>query len=119
MVSTTFETRQALELELPESASGEAAEPSPVTLVITAAGAYRLGERELSPAELPGALAAEADQAREHELVDVANGRARHADEVRALDPASLQGIHGVRIAHTTVAPSGPSATPRPGVHTC
>ena len=46
MVSTTFETRQALELELPESASGEAAEPSPVTLVITAAGAYRLGERE-------------------------------------------------------------------------
>jgi len=114
MVSTTFETRQALELELPESASGEAAEPSPVSLVITAAGAYRLGERELSPAELPGALAAEADQAREHGLVVEADGRARHADVVRALDQASLQGIQRVRIATTEAAPSGPSATPTP-----
>ncbi|QTF94127.1 biopolymer transporter ExbD [Halomonas sp. BM-2019] len=101
MVSTTFETRQALELELPETVSGAAAEVSPVTVVITAAGAYRLGERELTPAELPAALAAEADQAREHGLVVEADGRASHADVVRVLDQAGLQGIQRVRIATT------------------
>lgn len=114
MVSTTFETRQALELTLPETASGAAAEISPVTLVVTAAGVYRLGERELSPAELSAALAAEAEQAREHGLVVEADGRASHADVVRVLDQASLQGIQRVRIATTEAASGAPSATPTP-----
>ncbi|WP_183330138.1 biopolymer transporter ExbD [Halomonas campaniensis] len=111
MVSTTFETRQALELELPESASGLAAEASPVTLVITAEGRYRLGERDLSAAALGDALAAEAEQAREHGLVVEADARARHADVVRALDQAGLQGIRQVRIA-TTEASSTQAETP-------
>ena len=101
MVSTTFETRQALELELPESVGGGAAEVSPVTVVVTAAGVYRLGERELAPDELPAGLAAEAEQAREHGLVVEADGRASHADVVRVLDQAGLQGIQRVRIATT------------------
>ena len=99
MVSTTFETRQALELELPESQSGRAAEVSPLTVVITAQGGFRLGERELTAAGLGEALAAEADRAREHGLVVEADARARHADVVHALDQASLQGIRQVRIA--------------------
>lgn len=104
MVSTTFETRQALELVLPESASGVAAEVSPVTLVVTADGEYRLGGRTLSAAALPEALAAEAEAAREHGLVIEADGRARHADVVRALDQAGLQGIQRVRIATTELS---------------
>ncbi|AXY43499.1 MULTISPECIES: ExbD/TolR family protein [Halomonas] len=112
MVSTTFETRQALELELPETTSGAAAEVSPVTLVVTAAGVYRLGERELTSAELASALAAEAEQAREHGLVVEADGRASHADVVRVLDQAGLQGIERVRIA-TTESRTGETISPQ------
>ncbi|MCE9663807.1 biopolymer transporter ExbD [Halomonas sp. M5N1S17] len=99
MVSTTFETRQALELELPESVAGVDLELSPVTLVVTEQGRYRLGERELSAAELSGALGAEAEQARMHGLVLEADARAMHADVVRALDQAGTLGIRQVRIA--------------------
>ena len=99
MVSTTFETRQALELELPESVAGVDLELSPVTLVVTEQGRYRLDERELSAAELGEALAAEAEQARMHGLVLEADARAVHADVVRALDQAGTLGIRQVRIA--------------------
>jgi len=112
MVSTTFETRQALELSLPESVSGVAAEPSPVTLVVTAEGVYRLAGRELGAEALGAALAAEAEQAREHGLVVEADASARHADVVRALDQASLEGIRRVRIA--TTEPAASDTSPRP-----
>jgi biopolymer transport protein ExbD len=101
MVSTTFETRQALELELPESVSGIAAELSPVTLVITEAGHYRLNDREVSSAGLRQALAREAEEARLSGLVVEADARARHADVVRALDEAGALGIRQVRISTT------------------
>ncbi|ERS90621.1 MULTISPECIES: ExbD/TolR family protein [unclassified Halomonas] len=110
MVSTTFETRQALELTLPESVSGAAAEPSPVTLVVTAEGGYRLAGRDLAATALAAALATEADQAREHGLVVEADARARHADVVRALDQAAAQGIRQVRIA-TTQGGAGDTST--------
>lgn len=101
MVSTTFETRQALELELPESVSGVAAEVSPVTLVITEAGSYRLNDRELTSAQLGEALARETELARDHGLVVEADARARHGAVVRALDLAGTLGIRQVRIATT------------------
>ncbi|AMD00365.1 MULTISPECIES: ExbD/TolR family protein [Halomonas] len=107
MVSTTFETRQALELELPESVAGADLELSPVTLVVTEQGRYRLSERELSAAELNQALTAEAEQARMHGLVLEADARAMHADVVRALDQAGALGIRQVRIATRE-----PQATP-------
>ncbi|TDR53763.1 biopolymer transport protein ExbD [Halomonas ventosae] len=108
MVSTTFETRQALELELPESESGQEMETSPVTLVVTAAGEYRLGERVHTAGTLGEALAAEAEQAREFGLVVEADGRAAHADVVRVLDRAAGLEIRHVRIA--TAASSTPQA---------
>ncbi|MDX1464367.1 MAG: biopolymer transporter ExbD [Halomonas sp.] len=104
MVSTTFETRQALELELPESVSGQPMEAAPVTLVVTSAGEYRLGERVHTAGTLGDALAAEAEQAREHGLVIEADGRAAHADVVRVLDRAAGLGIRHVRIATEAVA---------------
>ncbi len=112
MVSTTFETRQALELTLPEAASGAAVEAAPVTLVVTADGAYRLGERELAATELPGALAAKADAVRAQGLVVEADAGARHADVVRALDQAGQQGIQRVRIATSEAAAGDLSSTP-------
>ncbi|HSH47991.1 MAG TPA: biopolymer transporter ExbD [Halomonas sp.] len=105
MVSTTFETRKALELELPRTESGAAAEASPVTVAVTASGKYRLGERALSAAEFATALSAEAEQARQHGLVVEADGRADHAAVVRVLDRAGLLGIQRVRIA-TDAAPA-------------
>ncbi|MDT8880425.1 biopolymer transporter ExbD [Halomonas saccharevitans] len=104
MVSTTFETRQALELELPESASGQPMEAGPVILVVTASGEYRLDDRTYSAGTLSDALAAQAEQAREHGLVVEADGRAAHADVVRVLDRAAGLEIRHVRIATEAVA---------------
>ncbi|MFC3283631.1 ExbD/TolR family protein [Litchfieldella rifensis] len=99
MVSTTFETRQALQLELPESVAGSALEASPVTLVVDAEGEYRLGGTQVSAEELASALATRVEVAREHGLIVEADGRARHAVVVRALDQAAALGITRVRIA--------------------
>lgn len=113
MVSTTFETRQALELTLPESVTGVDLEASPVTLVVTEQGRYRLGKRELGAGDLKQALDAEADQARLHGLVVEADARALHADVVRALDQAGVLGIRQVRIAtRETQATSTQAETP-------
>lgn len=100
MVSTTFETRQTLELSLPASESGAPLEPSPVTLSITQAGDYHLGGQAFtSISELHEALTARADSAREHGLVIEADARTTHAAVVAALDQAAALGIVRVRIA--------------------
>ncbi|MGM0702159.1 MAG: ExbD/TolR family protein [Pseudomonadota bacterium] len=113
MVSTTFETRQALELTLPESETGAALETVPVTLVVTAEGDYRLGEKTLSADALAGAMGELAAQAREHGLVLEADARAAHADVVRALDRAGALDIRQVRIA-TREAQSSTTQAERP-----
>lgn len=99
MVSTTFETRQALELILPQSRDAAALEASPVTLVITAEGTYRLAGETLGEARLEAALAERAEVAREQGLIIEADGRAAHAAVVTALDRAGALGIQRIRIA--------------------
>ncbi|APX93608.1 biopolymer transporter ExbD [Halomonas sp. 1513] len=99
MVSTTFETRQALELELPHSDSGAPLEASPVTLVVTREGEYRLGERRLDASGLAVALAEVAEAARQHGLIVEADRHSSHGAVVTALDRAGAQGIQQIRIA--------------------
>lgn len=100
MVSTTFETRQALQLSLPESTRGSALASSPVTLSITREGEYRLGEQAFSSgAALREALGGRAAVAREHGLVIEADAQTAHAAVVTALDQAAALGIQRVRIA--------------------
>ena len=115
MVSTTFDTRQALELTLPGSESATASEASPVTLSITREGDYRLDERTLSSSRaLRDALATRAKSAREHGLVIEADARTTHETVVTALDQAAALGIRRVRIATrqpTAIAPE-PVETP-------
>lgn len=107
MVSTTFETRQALELSLPASISGAPLEQSPITLSITQAGDYRLGKQAFSSTrELQEALTARAATAREHGLVIEADARTSHAAVVAALDQAAALGIVRVRIATRAISPS-------------
>lgn len=100
MVSTTFETRQALELSLPESQSEVTMPSSPVTVSITADGSYRLGDTRLASRQaLHDALAEQAEAARQHGLVVEADAHTAHADVVAALDQAAALGIQRVRIA--------------------
>ncbi|EPC03869.1 hypothetical protein L861_00810 [Litchfieldella anticariensis FP35 = DSM 16096] len=99
MVSTTFETRQALELVLPESVAGSPMKVAPVTIVVDADGGYRLDGDSMPASELHSALARRAEAAREHGLIVEADGRARHAAVVKALDQAAALGISRVRIA--------------------
>ncbi|WP_136255386.1 ExbD/TolR family protein [Onishia niordana] len=99
MVSTTFETRQALEIELPESSRAAPADTSPVVLSITVAGDYRLGEAIVEQDDLATALSSRAEDARAHGLIIEADGRVAHSRVVAALDQASAQGITRVRIA--------------------
>jgi len=107
MVSTTFETREALELTLPTSESATPARASPVTLVVTRDGEYRLDGHTFAATDaLRQALSARAAVARERGLVIEADGQASHAAFVGALDQAAALGIQRVRIA--TRAPSEP-----------
>lgn len=105
MVSTTFETREALELTLPASQSGTPAKASPVTVVVNRGGDYRLDGQTFEATEaLRQALSARVQVAREQGLVIEADGQASHAAVVGALDQAAALGIQRVRIA--TRAPS-------------
>lgn len=107
MVSTTFETREALELTLPASESGAPVSASPVTVVVTRGGDYRLDGRTFTATEaLRQALSERAGVAREQGLVVEADGQASHAAVVGALDQAAALGIQRVRIA--TRAPLEP-----------
>lgn len=106
MVSTTFETRQALELVLPESVTGALLEPTPLTLSVAADGTYRLNDGAVSAAGLREALTEWANVARAQGLVIEADARARHADVVTALDQAAALGISQVRIATRDVSDS-------------
>ncbi|MDW5376917.1 biopolymer transporter ExbD [Halomonas sp. HP20-15] len=107
MVSTTFETREALELTLPASENGMPAKVSPVTVVVTRDGDYRLDGRTFeATGALRQALSERAAVAREQGLVIEADGQASHATVVGALDQAAALGIQRVRIATRT--PSEP-----------
>ncbi|WP_129140096.1 ExbD/TolR family protein [Modicisalibacter coralii] len=106
MVSTTFETREALELTLPSSDNGQALEAAPVTLTVTRDGTYRLDQRTLTSREaLHRALAERAATARERGLVIEADAQATHGAVVTALDQAASLDIQRVRIA-TRATPS-------------
>ena len=113
MISTTFETRQALQLSLPQGSNSVPMEASPLTLSITREGIYRIGEqRYANGAELHEAIAAQLESAREHGLVIEADARTTHASVVTALDQAAALNIQRVRIA--TRNPDSPERAEMP-----
>ena len=63
MVSTTFDSRRALDLILPQSSQASAVEQAPLILSIGAAGDFTLGEASLGEDELGAQLAQYKDQA--------------------------------------------------------
>lgn len=99
MVSTTFDSRRALDLILPQSSQASAVEQAPLILSIGAAGDFTLGEASLSEDELGAQLAQYKDQADRFGLILEADGRTPHAKVVTALDAAAEVGITRVRIS--------------------
>lgn len=103
MVSTTFEQRALLRVDLPEAGGSVASEPAQaLTVVIDDNGRYYLNEREVmgvDPATLAAALEQlpEADPAQP--VVVRAAARASHQAVVTALDVLGRHGYSRIEIA--------------------
>lgn len=112
MVSTTFDTRRALDLILPQSSQASAVEQAPLILSIAAGGDFTLGEESLAESELGTRLAEYKDQADRFGLILEADGRTPHAKVVKALDAAAAVGITRVRISTRTGTDISPPDAP-------
>jgi biopolymer transport protein ExbD len=103
VVTTTFDVRTALRLELP-TASGPALEASgdPLTLVVDAEGRLYLGTRELPKddrAALVSALKGVEGERAEIRVVIRADARAPHQAVVTAMDGLGQAGFRRIAIA--------------------
>lgn len=99
MVSTSFDVRRALSLELPVAEESAAVAAAPVVVAISADGHYRLNGTRVSADELRQALSRQRDAARDNGLVIEADGRTQHQRVVTAMDIAGALGIEHIRIS--------------------
>ncbi|WP_176492940.1 biopolymer transporter ExbD [Cobetia sp. 5-25-4-2] len=112
MVSTTFDSRRALDLILPQSSQASAVEQAPLIMTIGAKGDFTLGDTSLTESALGAALARHRDQADRFGLILEADGRTPHAKVVKALDAAAEVGITRVRISTRTGTDTSPPDAP-------
>lgn len=112
MVSTTFDSRRALDLILPQSSQASAVEQAPLILTIAAGGAFTLGEKNLDETQLGAQLERYKDQADRFGLILEADGRTPHAKVVKALDAAAEVGITRIRISTRTGTETPPPDAP-------
>lgn len=100
MVSSRFIDEHDLPLELPGASTAErVADENPLVLAVTSRGNYRLAGQRLTESELVASLEALKAQYPERALRLRADGRARHASVVAALDAAAVSGFARVEIA--------------------
>ena len=103
MVSTTFEWRAELGIELPEASARESApDDAVVDVVIDAAGAVKVEGRRLDDVttrSLRQALAGAAGGLDSPTVVISADGRAPHQSVVTVMDAARLAGLHRLTFA--------------------
>lgn len=111
MVSSTFVTDGRLKVQLPQSSATPEKRPSdPVTILVTAEGAYRVNDRALvnnSPDTLRAALAKVEPEARGKPITIRADARATHQAVVTAMDVAGRLGFSQVNIATVNEQPGG------------
>lgn len=112
MVSTTFDSRRALDLILPQSSQASAVEQAPLIMTIGAKGDFTLGDTSLTESALGTALARHKGQADRFGLILEADGRTPHAKVVKALDAAAEVGITRVRISTRTGTDTSPPDAP-------
>lgn len=106
MVSTTFVEETELKVTLPEATPEPTVETRAESLVvvITAAGGYRVGNRELinnDPLTLRRAIEVEAGERRDLTITIRADAQATHQSVVTAMDIAGRLGFVNVNIATT------------------
>lgn len=109
-VTTTFDVRTALRLQLPSAEGGvvEVDDP-PLTVVVDAEGRLYLGTRELpreDRAAIVALLGRESDDPANRRVVLRADGRAPHQSVVTALDALGQAGF--VRISIATLPEPAP-----------
>lgn len=111
MVTTTFEQRALLRVDLPEAGGVVASEPGQaLTVVIDDSGRYYLNEREVmgvDPATLAAALNEVADADPDQRVVVRAAARASHQAVVTALDVLGRQGYSRIEIATVPTGDGG------------
>ena len=111
MVSTSFTQDARLRVQLPHaSADTERREIDPVTIMISADGAYRVNERALvnqSPETLRAALSKIVPAPRGQRITIRADARATHQSVVTAMDVAGRLGFAQVNIATVNEQPGG------------
>jgi biopolymer transport protein ExbD len=111
MVSTSFVQDGRLKVRLPESSAAPEQRPGdPVTILITADGAYRVNDRALvnrSPETLRAALEKVASATRGQPITIRADARATHQAVVTAMDMAGRVGFAQVNIATVNLQPGG------------
>jgi biopolymer transport protein ExbD len=111
MVSTSFVQDGRLKVRLPESSAAPEQRPAdPVTILITADGAYRVNDRALvnrSPETLRAALEKVAAGTHGQPVTIRADARATHQAVVTAMDMAGRVGFAQVNIATVNLQPGG------------
>ena len=116
VITTTFDARSVLKLELPR-ADGQPAEAQAkaLSVLINAQGRYFVGEREVLRTDLQSlkdSLREVAGDDRERPVLLRADARTPHQSVVTALDAIGQLGFHRVAIA---TAPEAAKAAPASG----
>ena len=117
VVTTTFDTRSVLELELPR-AQGEAAQQqtSALDILVNAEGRYFVGDREALRTDvesLKRTILEVAGDDRKRGVLLRADARTPHQAVVTALDALGQLGFHSVSIG-TAPDPGAPAPAPAP-----
>jgi biopolymer transport protein ExbD len=105
MVTTSVISSQGKEVDLPSSAVASTT-PQGVSVTVTAAGEIQVDDTTIAPAQLPQALKAALDRAREKVVVLRGDRRVLLGQAVNILDVAQQAGARGIALATKPPAPS-------------
>jgi len=112
VVTTTFDERSAIQLDLPQASAPEQLAPAePLTIVVDAGGRYFIGSSEVlgrDAAALRGAIEQAAGDDRQRPVVLRADAKTPHQAVVTALDTLGQLGFGRVSIATVAAEPAKP-----------
>jgi len=116
VITTTFDARSVLKLELPRAAGEPSeAEPKALSLLVNADGRYFVGDRESLRTDVESLKRTIVDVVgddRERAVMLRADARTQHQAVVTALDALGQLGFHKVSIATAPEQQRGPARTP-------
>ncbi len=93
MVSAVYIVSQALKVELPKTASSDGAANTPLAVIITREGTYRMNEQPIDESALRDKFKAARAANKDVSLVVTADREALHGDVVHVIDLAKVEGI--------------------------